>query len=132
MRVDQRLPQPARVDGPTLRSLAVFVACAAAIALASPAVAEPSDEIPGDGVFQVGAEIAPGLYHTNGPSNPYVPVFGEVIAESMCRWLTYGTPDANKDHVVGTDSSMGPMYANVPATVAAFETVNCQPWTRVS
>jgi hypothetical protein len=24
------------------------------------------------------------------------------------------------------------MYANIPSTVKAFESQNCQPWTRVS
>jgi hypothetical protein len=26
---------------------------------------------------------------------------------------------------------MGPMYANINTTIKAFESRNCQPWTRV-
>jgi hypothetical protein len=51
--------------------------------------------------------------------------------DSMCLWFTYSTPDANKDHVVETNISMGPMYANINPSVKAFESINCQPWTRV-
>jgi hypothetical protein len=51
---------------PLLRVSAVFAACLAAVALAPPAVADPLDPIPGNGVFQVGPDIAPGLYHTGG------------------------------------------------------------------
>lgn len=114
------------------RASAGCVAWVAAIALASPAPAEPSDQIPGNGVFHVGTEIAPGTYHTQGPSNPLILVFGKVSPLSTCSWLTHSTPGASNDDIVDANSSLGPMYAKVPATVAAFETMNCQPWTRVS
>ncbi|WP_236057286.1 hypothetical protein [Mycobacterium sp. SM1] len=98
------------------------VACAAAVALASPALAQPSGEIPGDGVFKVGTDVAPGTYHTQGPSD----------WSEICSWATYSTLGATEDDMVDGDVSRGPMYANVPATVAAFETNGCQPWTPVS
>ncbi len=50
----------------------------------------------------------------------------------MCVWFTYSTPDANKDNVVETNISIGPMYANINSSVQAFESRNCQPWTRVN
>ena len=102
------------------------------IALAPPAVADPIDPIPGNGVFRVGSDLMPGLYHTDGPSGPYVRILGQVTQESMCTWFTYSTPDANRGHVLETNTSLGPMFVNVKATVAAFETMNCRPWTRAS
>lgn len=45
---------------PLLRLSAVFIAV---VGLAPPAVADPVDPIPGNGVFVVGTDIAPGLYH---------------------------------------------------------------------
>ena len=51
---------------PLLHVSTVFVACLAAVAWAPPAVADPMDPIPGNGVFRVGIDIAPGLYHTGG------------------------------------------------------------------
>ena len=45
-------------------------------------------------------------------------------------WFTYSTPDTNKDNVVATNMSIGPMFANINTTVMAFEsrrTVNHGP-----
>ena len=117
---------------PLLHVSAVFVACVAAVALAPPAVADPIDPIPGNGVFLVGPDIAPGLYHTGGSGSAFGVWINNVPTQgSMCSWFTYNTPDAAKDHVVQTNTSIGPMYANIPSTVKAFESQNCQPWTRV-
>lgn len=109
-----------------------FVAGVAAIALASPAVADPIDPIPGNGFFLVGPDIAPGLYHSAGTASAFGVWINDVpTQDSMCVWFTYSTPDANKDNVVATNISIGPMYANINSTVKAFESRNCQPWTRV-
>lgn len=117
---------------PRLRASAVFVACVSAIALAPPADADLMDPIPGNGVFRVGPDIAPGLYHTAGTASTWGVWINNVpTQDSMCAWFTYSTPDANKDHVVQTNMSVGPMYANINTTIKAFESQNCQPWTRV-
>jgi hypothetical protein len=111
---------------------AVFVACVTVLALAPPAVADPIDPIPGNGVFRVGVDIAPGLYHTDGSASAWGVWINNVpTQDSMCAWFTYSTPDAAKDQVVQTNTSVGPMYANIPVTVKAFESQNCQAWTRV-
>lgn len=118
---------------PTLRAPAVVAALVAVIAFAAPAAGEPGDEIPGDGVFLVGPDIAPGLYHTAGSASAFGVWINNVpTQESMCSWFTYSTPDAAKDHVLQTNTSIGPMYANINTTVKAFESRNCQPWQRVS
>jgi hypothetical protein len=115
------------------RATTGLVACVAAIAFASPAGADPMDPIPGDGFFLVGPDIAPGLYNTGGTASTFGVWINDVpTQDSMCAWFTYSTPDANKDHVVATNMSIGPMYANINSTVKAFESHNCQPWTRVT
>jgi hypothetical protein len=117
---------------PMLRTSTVFVACATAIALAPPAVADALDPIPGNGVFVVGPDIAPGLYHTGGSGSAFGVWINDVPTQgSMCSWFTYSTPDANKEHVLQTNTSIGPMFANINTSVKAFESQNCQPWTRV-
>ena len=117
---------------PTLRASALFMASVAAIALAPQAVAEPVDPIPGNGVFVVGPDIAPGLYRTGGSGSTFGVWINNVPTQgSMCAWFTYSTPDANKDHVLQTNMSVGPMFANINTSVKAFESQNCQPWTRV-
>ncbi|WP_414688878.1 hypothetical protein [Mycobacterium sp.] len=116
----------------TFRASALFVAGVAAIALASPAIADPMDPIPRDGVFVVGPDIAPGLYRTSGSASTFGAWINNVPTQgSMCAWFTYSTADANKEHVVQTNMSVGPMFANVNSTVKAFESRNCQPWTQV-
>lgn len=110
----------------------ILIGCFAAVALATPAAADPLDPIPGNGVFQVGADIEPGLYYTGGSASGFGVWINNVPArESMCSWFTYSTPDAAKVNVVQANTSIGPMYASIPATVKAFESQNCQPWTRV-
>jgi hypothetical protein len=49
-----------------------LVASVAAIAFAPPVAADPLDPIPGNGFFVVGADIAPGLYHTAGSASTWV------------------------------------------------------------
>lgn len=104
----------------------------AAIACAPPAGADPVDPIPGDGFFIIGPDVAPGLYRTDGTASTFGVWVNDVPTEgSMCLWFTYSTPDANKDHVVATNMSIGPMYATINDTVKAFESRNCAPWIRV-
>jgi hypothetical protein len=113
--------------------MAGLTAVVAAIAFASPAAADPMDPIPGNGVFIVGPDVATGLYHTDGSASLVGVWINDVPTEdSMCVWFTYSTPDASKDHVVATNMSVGSMYASINPTVKAFESQNCQPWTRVS
>ncbi|WP_168214947.1 hypothetical protein ACRDU6_26260 [Mycolicibacterium sp. ELW1] len=118
---------------PPIVPWALAIATASAIAAAAPACADSLDPIPGEGFFLVGRDIAPGLYNTTGSAAPFAVYINDVpTQDSMCVWFTYSTPDANKDHVVATNMSIGPMNAAINSTVRAFESHNCQPWTRVS
>jgi hypothetical protein len=104
----------------------------AALALAPPAVADPVDPIPGNGFFVVGPDVAPGLYRTGGSGSAFCVWINNVpTQDSMCSWFTYSTPDAAKDHVLQTNTSVGPMFANINTGVKAFESRNCQDWRRV-
>jgi hypothetical protein len=115
------------------RATAGIVACVVVVALAPAAVADPMDPIPGNGVFIVGPDIVPGLYRTAGSASTFGVWINNVPTQgSMCSWFTYSTPDANKEHVVQANTSVGPMFASINATtVKAFESQNCQPWERV-
>lgn len=86
------------------------------------AVADPGQTIPGDGVFRVGVDVAPGTYKSAGPS----------ISGSMCSWSTHSSVGVSMDDMVDGNASSGQLYANIPATVKAFETIGCQTWVRVS
>lgn len=116
----------------TRRGAIGLIGCAVAVASAPPSGADLLDPIPGNGVFQVGVDVAPGLYRTGGTGSTFgLFINGVPTAESMCSWFTYDTPDASREHVVQAGTSVGPMYATIPVTVKAFESQNCQPWTRV-
>ncbi|MDG4664066.1 hypothetical protein [Mycobacterium sp. 236(2023)] len=109
-----------------------LLALAVALLCAPPAAADPLNPIPGNGFFLVGPDVAPGLYRTDGSGSVFGVWINDVPTEdSMCLWFTYSTPDTNKDNVVATNISMGPMYATINETVKAFESRNCQPWVRV-
>jgi hypothetical protein len=111
---------------------AKFLAAVAVAGAAAPAHAAPLDPIPGNGFFLVGPDISPGLYQTGGSASAFGVWINDVpTLDSMCAWFAYSTPDTNKDHVVATNMSIGPMFANINAEVMAFESRNCQPWTRV-
>ena len=88
------------------RASAVFVACVTAVAFAPPVSADPMDPIPGNGIFVVGPDIAPGLYHTAGSASGFGVWINNVPTQSsMCAWFTYGTPDANARPIAGRTSS---------------------------
>ncbi|MEZ0358275.1 hypothetical protein [Mycobacterium sp. SA01] len=117
----------------TVLPWAGVLAAAAALAGGAPATADPLDPIPGEGFFLVGPDIAPGVYNTSGSASSWTIYINDVpTQDSMCVWFTYSTPDTDKDHVVATNMSVGPMNAAITSTVKAFESHNCQPWTRVS
>ena len=71
------------------RAAAGIIASATAIAVASPAAADPMDPIPGSGFFLVGPDIAPGLYRTGGSGSSWgVWINGVPTEDSMCVWFT--------------------------------------------
>lgn len=110
------------------RATSGILAYAVAITFAAPAIAVPMDPIPGNGFFVVGPDIAPDLYRINGTASDWILRINTVpTQESMCLWFTCSTPEPNKDRVVETNISLGPMYANINPTVQAFETQNCRP-----
>ncbi|ULE34161.1 hypothetical protein [Mycobacterium sp. IDR2000157661] len=114
------------------RTAAGLLASVAAMTFVPPASAAPLNPIPGNGFFIVGTDIEPGLYQTAGSASTWAVWINDVpTQDSMCAWFTYSTPDTNKDNVVATNISIGPMFANINSTVMAFESRNCQPWTRV-
>lgn len=115
------------------RAPVALAVCTTAVATASPAAADPLNPIPGNGFFLVGPDIAPGVYNTGGSASTFAIYINDVPTEgSMCVWFTYSTPDTNKDNVVATNMSVGPMNANINSSVKAFESRNCQPWTRLT
>ena len=45
---------------------------------------------------------------------------------------THSSLGVSMDDIVDGDASAGQLYAQIPASVAAFETNGCAPWYKVS
>lgn len=105
------------------RGTLVFAATVLVGGLTAPdALAEPSQTIPGDGMFRVGVDIAPGTYKSAGPSS----------RDGMCSWSTHSAVGVSSDDMVDANASSGQLYASIPGTVKAFQTTGCQTWVKIS
>jgi hypothetical protein len=93
----------------------------------------PSTRSPGTVSFRSGPTLHRASTTRAGRGSAFGVCIDNVPTQGwMCSWFTYSTPDAAKDHVLQANTSIGPMFANINTSVKAFESQNCQPWTRVS
>lgn len=84
---------------------------------ASPAAAPapgPKTTIDKDGIYNVGSDIAPGIYSSGGPVN-----------NGTCYWKRTGNPDGN---IIDNAMSKKPQVVQIDPTDKAFKTSGCQPW----
>ncbi|WP_231996320.1 hypothetical protein [Mycobacterium scrofulaceum] len=80
---------------------------------ASPAPG-PKTTIDKDGIYNVGSDIAPGIYSSGGPVN-----------NGTCYWKRTGNPDGN---IIDNAMSKKPQVVQIDPTDKAFKTSGCQPW----
>ena len=82
-----------------------------------PATRAPEDVISGDRYLQVGVEIMPGVWQTEG------------VAEgaSTCRWERLRDTEEGEESVA-EKSGTGPMTVLVKGTDDRFSTSGCKPW----
>ncbi len=75
----------------------------------------PATAIDHDGTYSVGADIAPGVYASAGPTEG-----------NKCYWKRVGGPDgtATLDNAL----SSKPQLVQIDPTDKAFKTDGCQPW----
>ncbi len=74
-------------------------------------------EIPGDGTFQVGVDIAPGTYVSEAP------------ASEMCYWARLSGQDS-VGGIIANNLSKGRSVVTIAATDKFFEVRGCNPWTK--
>ncbi|MGZ4530057.1 MAG: hypothetical protein ACXVYA_10580 [Mycobacterium sp.] len=67
-----------------------------------------------DGIYNVGTDIAPGIYSSGGP-----------VANGTCYWKRTGNPDGN---LIDNSMSKKPQVVQIDPTDKAFKTSGCQPW----
>ena len=74
----------------------------------------PKTSIDKDGIYNVGTDIAPGIYSSGGP-----------VANGTCYWKRTGNPDGN---LIDNSMSKKPQVVQIDPTDKAFKTSGCQPW----
>lgn len=72
-----------------------------------------------DGAYEVGLELEPGTYRTEGSAVDLFP---------SCNWKRFRS---GGEGLVASGSSTGPTTIAIEATDGAFESRGCQPWVRV-
>ena len=101
------------------------VVSAAAMLGSGTAGAAPATAVPGDGLYRVGVDIAPGIYQSAGPADPAHP----------CVWKRLrhiaepgDTADPNTYLVASDYVHISPVRVMVKPSDAGFDTANCGGW----
>ena len=74
--------------------------------------------IPGEGTYQVGVDINPGLYVSRGG-----------LGGLSCVWFRHQGLGLGSSDIIDSGVSTGPQYVRLPVSDGSFETSNCQTWT---
>jgi len=79
-----------------------------------PAPAGPKTTIDADGIYKVGADIAPGTYASAGPVN-----------DGTCSWRRVSAANETIDNAL----THKPQVVSIEPTDATFKTSGCQAWS---
>jgi hypothetical protein len=74
-----------------------------------------------EGRFVVGTDIAPGTYHTAGPSG-----------ELDCYWERLKDTNGATDSIIANNLGPGPATVTINTSDGAFQTRWCSTWTKVN
>jgi hypothetical protein len=80
----------------------------------APAPAGPKTTIDADGIYKVGADIAPGTYASAGPAN-----------DGTCSWKRISASNETIDNAL----THKPQVVSIEPTDATFKTSGCQTWS---
>lgn len=79
----------------------------------------PATEMAGDGgMFEVGADIAPGTYKSAGN------------ADDMCYWERVKDAEHSTDSIIANNNVNGTAVVTISASDAYFKTSGCQDWKK--
>ncbi len=77
----------------------------------------------GNGSYEVGVDIAPGTYRSEGPEDPF-PLC------SFARLKTAGASFADLDQVIDVQNVQGPAIAKIEASDGGFFSQGCKTWVQ--
>ncbi|NKY86150.1 hypothetical protein [Nocardia veterana] len=109
------------------RTFVITGAVASAVTMlgAGLAAADPATSIPGDGLYRVGIDIAPGIYQSAGPADP----------AHDCSWERLwkipepnDPPDPNSAIVASDRTHTTPVRVLIKPSDVAFASANCGGW----
>jgi hypothetical protein len=83
------------------------------------AVASPHTSMAGDGLYVVGTDIEPGIYHTSGAANG---------SAGDCYYALLSSTDTSA--ILDNNNVTGPATITVGAGVKAVDLSGCDTWTR--
>lgn len=88
-----------------------------------PAPTGPATSINGDGTYVVGADFAPGVYKSSGPSG----------GSPMCSWarLNRLSSITDIDAVILNGNNTGQGFVTIEPSDVAFASQSCQTWQKV-
>lgn len=75
--------------------------------------------IGGDGDFQVGSDVKPGLYRTSGNT------------DDMCYWERAKDSSGEPDSILANDNVSGTSYVTIKASDKLFKSSDCKGWEAV-
>jgi hypothetical protein len=84
----------------------------------APSPAEPATGI-GDGVWEVGVDVAPGKYKTTGTNS------------FSCYYARLKSNDGSLGDIIDNNLSEGPMTVTIKGSDGYFESTGCNDWTKV-
>lgn len=108
----------------TARTGAFGTACPGAPVPAQPAP-PPGRTTIENGTWIVGSDIQPGTYRTAGPSTD-----GPI--RMMCVWKRMKDTTGEIGSTLAINVTQGPTTVTIKPTDGAFDSQNCQPWTRIN
>ncbi|MEU6558709.1 hypothetical protein [Nocardia nova] len=88
------------------------------------AAADPATSIPGDGLYRVGVDIAPGIYQSVGPADPAHP-----CAWQRLREIPPADAAEPNSYIVASDETRtAPVRVLIKPTDVGFHASNCGGW----
>ncbi|WP_019930321.1 hypothetical protein [Nocardia sp. BMG111209] len=113
--------------GRTLAGAGAVAATATVLATAL-AGADPGTAVPGDGLYRVGIDIAPGIYQSTGSPDPATGCFWQ----RLWHVAEPGDETDPNHYVVASDlTHTTPVRVLIKPTDVAFRTTSCGAWVAV-
>ncbi len=82
-----------------------------------------ADGIPGDGTYDVGSDIKPGTYRSQGPQGGLI---------TSCYWARLSNTSGEVKDIIANDSTSGQTTVTIAPTDKAFTTTGCKPWKKIA